>query len=46
MTAQSAPHSRDTSAPFGRVKLDHVLIVMLAAVGDAVHALRDLQIKN
>ncbi|MBA3853966.1 MAG: hypothetical protein C0503_06095 [Gemmatimonas sp.] len=30
---------RDTSAPFGQVPLDRVLIVMLAAVGDAVHAL-------
>lgn len=30
---------RDTRAPFGQVPLDRVLIVMLAAVGDAVHAL-------
>lgn len=30
---------RDSSAPFGRVPLDRVLIVMLAAVGDAVHTL-------
>ncbi len=31
--------ARDMSAPFGQVPLDRVLIVMLAAVGDAVHAL-------
>ena len=31
--------SRDVRAPFGSVPLDRVLIVMLAAVGDAVHAL-------
>jgi heptosyltransferase I len=30
---------RDASAPFAAAKLDRVLIVMLAAVGDAVHAL-------
>ena len=33
----SAP--RDSAAPFGSASLDRVLIVMLAAVGDAVHAL-------
>lgn len=31
--------SRDMSAPFAHVPLDRVLVVMLAAVGDAVHAL-------
>lgn len=31
--------TRDASAPGGRVPLDRVCIVMLAAVGDAVHAL-------
>jgi heptosyltransferase I len=31
--------TRDHSAPGGRVPLDRVCIVMLAAVGDAVHAL-------
>lgn len=30
---------RDSSAPFASASLDRVLIVMLAAVGDAVHAL-------
>lgn len=31
--------NRETTAPFAQVPLDRVLIVMLAAVGDAVHAL-------
>ncbi len=35
----SAPVLRDASAPFAEARLDRVLIVMLAAVGDAVHAL-------
>lgn len=43
MTAPSRPSggstARDLRAPFGYVPLDRVLIVMLAAVGDAVHAL-------
>lgn len=30
---------RDLAAPFAQAKLDRVLVVMLAAVGDAVHAL-------
>ena len=30
---------RDTRAPLGRVPLDHVGIVMMSAVGDAVHVL-------
>ena len=41
MTA-SAPHDapvRDTSAPLGRVPLDRVCVVMMSAVGDAVHVL-------
>lgn len=35
----SAILARDPNAPYAQVKLDRVLIVMLAAVGDAVHAL-------
>jgi heptosyltransferase I len=33
------PMERNSAAPFASVPLDRVLIVMLAAVGDAVHAL-------
>ncbi len=37
--ASTAALLRDPRAPFASAALDHVLIVMLAAVGDAVHAL-------